>query len=261
MALIDPSGLEALGRGQGGHDRAEPLGEQRLAGAWRPNHEDVEPIGDCMIACVHRSHRFCPFRIQRRNGRCLQWRNKLLRQLGRIGLEQLPEVERGQLQAQRLVRADVLPRAGAERVAVPVQPLQVEHRLRHPPVSRLLHPQHAVHALDRAAGPERVPQHRRDPVVGGPLRLVQRRGRGPPPGPVPSRGSAGRGRRCRSHQRQAIASRHCATRLGRLQPAVHPVQEGQAPPVVQEVADLRPVGAGQVPSAPRRSRPRRGRGR
>ena len=122
-------------------------------------------------------------------------------------MKQLPEVVRGQVQAQRPVRADVLPRTRAERTAVPVQPLQVEHRLRHPPVPRLLHPQHAVHALDRAAGPDRVLQHRRDPVV-APAPRQPARDLAPPPGPASITGSDGVGRRCRSHQRQAIASRH-----------------------------------------------------
>ena len=45
----------------------------------------------------------------------------------------VPEVVRGQFQAQDLVGAGLLAGTRAEPVAVPVQPLQVEHRLRHPP--------------------------------------------------------------------------------------------------------------------------------
>ena len=87
------------------------------------------------------------------------------------------------------VRANVLPLARRQSVAVPVQPLQVEHRLRHPLVPRLLHPQHAVHALHRAAGSHRAPEHRRHPVVRGPLRLAQAGGPTRPRGSVSIRGS------------------------------------------------------------------------
>ena len=76
------------------------------------------------------------------------------------------------------------------------------------PVPRLLHPQHAVHALHRAAGPERVPQHRRHPVVRRPAPPRPARGHAPPRGPAPSAGPPSAARRCRSHHRQAIASRH-----------------------------------------------------
>lgn len=88
-------------------------------------------------------------------------------------MKQLPEVQRGQVQVQALcpVRADLLPRVGAEHPAVPVQTLQVEHRLRHSAVPRLLHPYHAVHALHRAAGPDGVAQHGRDAVIRRLLRL------------------------------------------------------------------------------------------
>jgi hypothetical protein len=42
---IDASGLQTLGRGQGGKDRGEALGQKNLAGTRRTDHQDIVTAG------------------------------------------------------------------------------------------------------------------------------------------------------------------------------------------------------------------------
>ena len=89
-----------------------------------------------------------------------------LRQLVGVALEQLPEVETPQRQAQVLVRTATLPLPRRQPMRVPVQSLQVQHRLRHPLVVRLLLPQHPVEAFHHAARAHRTGAGREDGHVG-----------------------------------------------------------------------------------------------
>src|SRR5262249_52621893 len=137
----------------------------------------------------------------------------------------------GQLQTQVLVRAATPTLPFTEHPAVPVETLEVEQALRHRAMTRLVHPQYAVHALDRTAGAHRPTQHVRDP----PIRL-----RPPPAQPLTHHllhqvrhmartrdRTAVRGTRPlppqppQSYQRRAQR----LVRFGLLQLAVQPVQE------------------------------------
>src|SRR5512142_1735463 len=75
-------------------------------------------------------------------------RGQLFPQFPRGQLEELPEAQVGQLQVEKAVRRLILAVAGSEPPQVPVQPLQVQQPLAHLPVPGLLHPRHAVDALD-----------------------------------------------------------------------------------------------------------------
>src|SRR3954462_11311270 len=63
-------------------------------------------------------------------------------------LEHAPEIVAGQLQSQVLVGTTTPTLPFTKRSTVPVQPLQVQQTRRHRAMTRLMHPQHAVHALD-----------------------------------------------------------------------------------------------------------------
>ena len=68
-----------------------------------------------------------------------------------LALEQVPEPIARPSQAQVLIRATAAPLPPAEHPRVPVQPLQIQQPLIQRPMPRLVHPQHAVHPLHRAA--------------------------------------------------------------------------------------------------------------
>ena len=91
----------------------------------------------------------------------------------------------------------------AKHPRVPVQPLQIQQPLVQRPMPRLMHPQHAVHALHRAAGSHRSAQHRRHRPIRltpvrvdllaeellhqqGRLAIASRRGRVRGPRPLPT---------------------------------------------------------------------------
>src|SRR5208283_2131729 len=130
--------------------------------------------------------------------------------------------------------------AGTERPTVPIEPFEVEHRLGHPAVTRLLHPQYAVHAFYGAAGPERTDQVRLDPVVGDLLGVFQR----PLQGYGKDLGGQRIGRRGRMPQSPPTPYQDVppfGARLGLRQPLMHPIQEGEAASIQKEVADLLPL--------------------
>src|SRR5512135_2075539 len=89
------------------------------------------------------------------------WNLTLLESSGLVSrhLEYAPEVVTRQLQSQVFVGATTPTLPRAKRPTIPVQTLQVQQTLRHRPVSRLVHPQHAVHTLHGTAGPHRLTEH------------------------------------------------------------------------------------------------------
>src|SRR3954451_25080214 len=64
-----------------------------------------------------------------------------------------------------LVGTTTTPFPFAKRTTVPVETLQVQQSLRDRPVPRLVHPHHAVHALDGATGTHRLAEHARDATI------------------------------------------------------------------------------------------------
>src|SRR6516164_5206496 len=135
-------------------------------------------------------------------------------------------------------------------MTVPVQALEVEHRLCHPAVTCLLHPQDAVHALDCTAGPNRVVEDRPNPVISRLLDPIERS--------VRSHGISHRSQRTRRWTGAGIPqsppppSQHLAPFcpwLGHLETLMQSIQEGKAARVREEVADLPPFGAGQLAQA------------
>src|SRR6516164_9665858 len=135
-------------------------------------------------------------------------------------------------------------------MTVPVQALEVEHRLCHPAVTCLLHPQDAVHALDCTAGPNRVVENRPNPVISRLLDAIERSLR--------SHGISDRSQRSRHWtgarilQSPPAPGQHLAPFrpwLGHLETLVQSIQEGKAARVREEVADLPPLGAGQLTQA------------
>src|SRR5260370_1100465 len=70
-----------------------------------------------------------------------------------------------QFQPQVLVGATTTPLPLTEAATVPVQALQVQQALVHRLVTRLVHPQHAVHTLPRTAGAHRPAQPPRHGLV------------------------------------------------------------------------------------------------
>ena len=88
---------------------------------------------------------------------------------GHLVAEQVPEVIARQFQPQVLIGAPAAAFPSAKRPCVPIQSLQVQRSLIQRPMPRLVHPQHAVHALHRTAGTHRSSQQRRHL----PVRLLQ----------------------------------------------------------------------------------------
>src|SRR5262249_48139361 len=83
-------------------------------------------------------------------------------QLSVVELEQRPGVMAGQAEAEELIGAGAFPLAFEETPTVPEQPLQVEQPLRQTAVPALVHADHAVDALHRAAGSQHAREHTAD---------------------------------------------------------------------------------------------------
>ena len=135
-------------------------------------------------------------------------------------------------------------------MAVPIQALQVEHRLSHPAVARLLHPQYAVHAFYGAAGPDRVIDDRYNPVISGLLGLVE--------GSLRTQVISHRGEWTRRRLPGGILSSPPSPSpdrtpfrpwLGPLETLVHAIQEGKTAWAGEEVADFLPSQSGQLAQA------------
>src|SRR5206468_12723936 len=79
--------------------------------------------------------------------------------------EQIPESVAGQPEAQQLIWVMTPPSPLSKLVAIPAQTLEIQETLTHRPMPRLMHPQHTVHTLHRAAGSHRPTQYTRHRTV------------------------------------------------------------------------------------------------
>src|SRR4051794_7333410 len=161
-------------------------------------------------------------------------------------LEELPEAQVGHPQAEQVVRRLTLAVTDPEPTKVPVQTFQVQQTLRHLPVTRLLHPSHAVDAFHQAARTPGAAEYRTDPTRSlTPLRTCLRQLDCADQGPSACRG--GESPRLATQTFQVQQRRQDVRVQTQLcQPSLHLIQEREALPAKQQPPGLGPCRAAEV---------------
>ena len=92
-----------------------------------------------------------------------------MRQFAWVGLQEGPELNSGQLDAEVFVGAAFATLAGWEPPTVPPESLQVQKVLRDVAMPGLLHADDAIHAFNQAASPNDVRKYVADTLVSSPI--------------------------------------------------------------------------------------------